>query len=116
MFAQPHAEAGCTEMAAVLVGAEVSMVQVFGEVDVAESIATAQSKLVIVPGEPAQRFSPLALAMIAVRVVRERKASGHGKVVGTVIEPAVPAFRQQVKQRGIKSRRNGIAGEAARER
>src|SRR5580765_7222469 len=98
MFAQSHTEAGRAEMAAVLVGTEVSVVQVFGEVDVAEGVAAAKSELVVVPGEPAQRFSPLAFAMITVSIVSERETSRYGEVVSVVIDPAVPPLREQVKQ------------------
>src|SRR6478735_1821188 len=113
MFAQAHAKAGCAQMAAILVRAEIAMIQVFGEMDMAERVASAKGKQVVMPGEPAQRFSPLALAAIAVRVVREGKAACDGKVVAVVIQMAVPAFREQVKQSRIKSRRDGIAREAA---
>src|SRR5882724_82986 len=102
-------------MAAVLVRAEVAVIQVLGEMNVTERVAAAHGKLIVMPGEPAQRFSPLALASIGVRVVSERKAARNRKVMAAVIKMAVPAFRQQVKQRGVESGRNGITGEAAGE-
>jgi hypothetical protein len=40
-------------MAAVLVRAEVAMIQVFGEMDMAEGIAAAERELIIVPWKPA---------------------------------------------------------------
>ena len=64
----------------------------------AESVSAAQSKLVVMPWEPAQSFCPLTLAMVAVRVVREREAAGHGKVMRAIVELAVPALRQKVKR------------------
>ncbi len=85
-----------------MVGAEVAVVQVFGEMNMAESVAAADGKLIVMPREPAQRFSPLALAMIAVRVVSERKAARDGKIMSVIINMAVPAMRQQVERGGIK--------------
>src|SRR6185312_5975082 len=114
MFAQTHPETGCSKMAAILVGTEVAVVQVFGEMDMAESIAAANGKLIVMPWEPAQRFSPFALTVIAVRVVTKSKTPCDGKIMSVIINMAVPAMRQQVKRRGIKRGRNWISREAAR--
>src|SRR5579859_2480528 len=77
MFAQTHAEACRAQMAAVLVRAEVAVVQVFGEVNVAEGVSPSDGELIVMPGEPSQRFAPFAFAMIAVRVMREGEAAGN---------------------------------------
>src|SRR5215813_4367375 len=113
MFAQTHAETCRAQLAAILVRAEVAVVEVLGEMNVAEGVSAADGELIVMPGEPAQHFAPFALAMIAVRVMSESKTAGNGKVMAMVIQVAMPALRQQVKGGGIKSRRYGIAGKAA---
>src|SRR5438270_483613 len=115
MLSQTHAEARRAKMAAILVGAEITVVQVFGEMNVAEGIAATDGELIVIPWEPAQGLSPFALAMIAVRVVSERKAAGDGKVMSVIIHVAMPAVRQQIEGCGVKGRRNWITREAAGE-
>ena len=94
MLAQAHTEAGRAQVAAVLVGAEVAVVQVLGEMDVAEGVSAADGELIVVPRELAQRLAPFALAMIAIRVMSKRKAASNGKVMAVVVQVAVPAMRQ----------------------
>src|ERR1041385_544317 len=84
--------------------------------DGAESIAAANRELIVMPGEPAQHFSPLALGMIAVSIVSQREAARDGKVMSAVSKMAVPSVRQQVKCGGIKSGRDGITRETAGKR
>ena len=52
-------------MAAVLVRAEVSVIQVLGEMDMAKCVTAAKSELGVMPRKPAQSLSPLALAVLA---------------------------------------------------
>src|SRR5215467_7928132 len=98
VLAQSHAETRRTQVAAVLVRVEISVIEVFGEMNMAEGIAAAERKLVVVPRKPAQPLHPFALAAIAVVVVAQQETSGDGKVPGAIVEPAVPRFGQQIER------------------
>src|SRR5262249_53075101 len=86
------------------------------EMNVAEGVAGAQRKLVIVPREPPQALRPLALRVISVRIVSQREARADGKIARMIVQPAVPSFRQEVKSGGGKGGEERVAGEAAGER
>src|SRR5260221_12871424 len=99
MFAQPHAEAGRAQMTAILVRAEIAVAQVLGEMNVAEGVASAHGKLVIVEADPPQRLRPFALGAGCVRVMREGEASTDGKIPRPVIKAGVASLSQQRKCR-----------------
>jgi hypothetical protein len=49
-------------MTAILVWAEITVNEIFGEMDVTECVSSAESELPIVPRKPAQPFGPFALS------------------------------------------------------
>ena len=75
--------------------------------NMAECIAASESKLIVMPWEPAQRLCPFALRMVAVRIMGQSKAACDGKVMSAVVRVVVPSLRQQVKRGGIKSGETG---------
>src|SRR5215813_2632715 len=108
-FADAEADARCGQVAVVLRRAEVTVIRVAGVMKVTKRVAAGDGKAAVGPAKPPHRLCPFTLIAITVRVMRKVEASGKREIARTIIDPAMPAFRQKIELSSVPGGQNGIA-------